>query len=140
MILFYAALIYRLCRRRQDVCGREATDLMDLINSISKTVFLLIAAYLIFLLPSSMLGWGLWTPWPTIHISDGIKAGLASLYLWIDGVNFIIYLFTYYRIRDAYVRFIQDLWRKLCKRSRDNRVISETSAFWMALRYYETRN
>ena len=62
------------------VNGSEALDLMNLINSISKTVFLLIAAYLIFILPSSMLGWGLWTPWPTTHISDGIKGGLASLY------------------------------------------------------------
>ena len=61
------------------VNGSEALDLMNLINSISKTLFLLIAAYLIFLLPIVAVGWGLWTPWPTTHISDEVKAWLASL-------------------------------------------------------------
>jgi hypothetical protein len=60
-------------------------------------------------------------------------------YWWIYGVNFIIYLLTYYRIRDAYCRFIRNMWRALCRKSRDIRVVSETEAFWIPLRYYETR-
>jgi hypothetical protein len=46
------------------------------------------------------------------------------------------------RIREAYRRFVKDMWRKLFKGSEgypeDN--VTETTAFWRVLRYLEQTN
>ena len=69
-------------------------------------MLLLVLAYLAFLLPVVAVGWGLWTPWHATFISNQVKAVLASVYWWMYGVNFIIYLTSNNRIRAAYVRLV----------------------------------
>ena len=107
---------------------------MTLVKSITITLFLLTLAYLAFLLPVVAVGWGLWTPWQATSISHQIKAVLASVYWWMYGVNFVIYLTTSPRIRQAYVRFLRDIWRSLLKRSKGVKENLESSIFWIDLR------
>merc|ERR1711860_345038 len=63
--------------------------------------------------------------------SRNVRAGIASWYWWIYGVNFIIYLLTSPRIRQAYCRFLSDM---ICRGGRvekfRSKVKSET--FWAA--------
>ena len=51
-------------------------------------------------------------------------------------MNFVIYLATSHRIRQAYSRFIKDMWRKICKKSEENQENAEmeTSVWWIGLR------
>ena len=55
------------------------------------------------------------------------------------GVNFVIYLVTNVRIREAYLTFIRDMWRKICGKSEENQETVITSAFWIGLRDLEVQ-
>ena len=59
-------------------------------------------------------------------------------YWWLYGINFIIYLTTNQRIRKAYGRFLRDVWRFCCKKSKDAQQdgieMNETSAWWIRMR------
>ena len=81
-------------------------------------------------MPVVAVGWGLWTPWPTTTISDSIKAVLASIYWWLYGVNFLLYLTTCKRIRDAYTKFFTDVFSK----KEIKKEVDETSTWWRELR------
>ena len=108
-------------------------------RSILQILFLLAGAYLIFLMPMVAVGWGLWTPWEETPISEEIKALLASVYWWMYGVNFLIYLATSKRIRDAYFKFLSDLVSRGRRKVRENVDHSVTeSVFWKKLRKLET--
>ena len=106
------------------------SEYKDSLRSIVLTFFLLTTAYLVFLMPVVAVGWGLWTPWPTTTISDSIKAVLASIYWWLYGVNFLLYLTTCKRIRDAYTKFFTDVFSK----KESKKEADETSTWWRELR------
>merc|ERR1712179_50662 len=119
MVLFYSALFRKLLLAGQLLGGSDAHDFIKHQRSITLTMLLLVMAYLAFLLPVVAVGWGLWTPWQATSISNQVKAVLASVYWWMYGVNFIIYLASNNRIRSAYVRFLTDMWAKLSDGSKD---------------------
>ena len=60
-------------------------------------------------------------------------------YWWLYGVNFFIYLATSSRIREAYRQFITDMWKKLFLKPDANLrdIYTETTIFWIGLRYLE---
>ena len=87
-------------------------------------------------MPMVAVGWGLWTPWEETPISEETKALLASVYWWMYGVNFLIYLATSKRIRDAYLKFLSDLVSRTRRKRADddiNQTVTE-SVFWKELR------
>eukprot|EP00092_Neocalanus_flemingeri_P095019 GFUD01120869.1.p1 GENE.GFUD01120869.1~~GFUD01120869.1.p1 ORF type:complete len:378 (-),score=51.70 GFUD01120869.1:73-1173(-) len=116
MILFYAVIVIKMCMKRHQVFGSEVTEFTSMLKSISLTLSILIAAYLAFLIPVVSSGWGLW-PFKTSFLSYNAKAIIASIYWWMYGINFFIYLLSSSRIREAYRTFIKDMWKKIFKRS-----------------------
>eukprot|EP00092_Neocalanus_flemingeri_P022810 GFUD01024734.1.p1 GENE.GFUD01024734.1~~GFUD01024734.1.p1 ORF type:complete len:384 (-),score=51.37 GFUD01024734.1:73-1191(-) len=116
MILFYAVIVIKMCMKRHQVFGSEVTEFTSMLKSISLTLSILIAAYLAFLIPVVSSSWGLW-PVKTSFLSYKAKAIIASIYWWMYGINFFIYLFSSSRIRETYRTFIKDMWKKIFKRS-----------------------
>ena len=57
-------------------------------------------------------------------------------YWWIYGVNFIIYLITSPRIREAYRKFFKDVWKWTFARKDEANNLSENGSdrFWLPLR------
>ena len=51
-------------------------------------------------------------------------------YWWIYGINFIIYLLTCQRIRDAFARFFNDISLMICQKGKNERGPEEISSFW----------
>eukprot|EP00092_Neocalanus_flemingeri_P067783 GFUD01082776.1.p1 GENE.GFUD01082776.1~~GFUD01082776.1.p1 ORF type:complete len:360 (-),score=57.67 GFUD01082776.1:168-1190(-) len=136
MVIFYSVIVIKLCLRRNEVFGGETSDFLLMLKSISVTLSILIAAYVVFLIPPVVAGWG-----GCFFRSQSYKtkAIIASIYWWMYGINFFIYLTTCSRIRQAYRRFIKDMWKKICKRSAANmeNTEMETSVFWIGLRYLD---
>eukprot|EP00092_Neocalanus_flemingeri_P039517 GFUD01043031.1.p1 GENE.GFUD01043031.1~~GFUD01043031.1.p1 ORF type:complete len:411 (+),score=72.90 GFUD01043031.1:145-1377(+) len=111
MILFYAVIVIKMCMKRH-----QSSEFTSMLKSISLTLSILIAAYLAFLIPVVSSSWRLW-PVKTSFLSYKAKAIIASIYWWMYGINFFIYLFSSSRIRETYRTFIKDMWKKIFKRS-----------------------
>jgi len=114
VIAFYSLILLQmLTSRRRNNSDRSTYD--KNLRSISTTLILLSGAYIAFLLP--IAAFESCGPWGTTdnYQSRNVRAGIASWYWWIYGVNFIIYLLTSPRIRQAYYRFLSDI---ICHRGR----------------------
>merc|ERR1711972_706141 len=102
MIIFYIIIIVYLLRQRR-IHSSNISSYMSMLKSISVTLSTLILVYLCCLLPV-VAGWGYWPSRAELS-SYRTKAIFASIYWWLYGVNFFIFLATSSRIRAAYRRF-----------------------------------
>ena len=51
---------------------------------------------------------------------------LLIRYYWVFGLNVFIYLATNHRIREAYRTFLKDMWKKICRKTKNEEVADET--------------
>jgi len=138
MIIFYVIIIINMFRETTQIYGTEVTNHMSKLKSISRSISILIVAYLGCILPVVAFSWGYW-PSRAEYSSYKTKAIFASIYWWLYGINFFIYLATSSRIREAYKKFIKDMWKNVThSNGRNENEVTETSAFWIGLRYLDT--
>jgi len=152
MSIFYIIIVSYLYKKRKEVgeqsClytsyyvqvyAENISDYMQMVDSISMTVSILVLLYLLFLIPMVYTYSGAWPP--TSKFSLYVFYIIDPLFYWLFAINAYIYSVTNSRIREAYRTFLKDMWKKMCKEK--NQILdnssTETSAFWIGLRYIKT--
>jgi len=143
MIIFYILMVFSLFKKQTQVYGSEILEYTKLLRSICTTLSILITVYLVILIPMGITSCGVFVN-PKL-LSNTTCAVIYSLFLWIYGINFFIFFSTSKRIRAAYRRFLKDMWKITCKRSRvtqsstERETETESSNFWIGLRNLEER-
>jgi len=109
VVCFYSVITFKMLRYRFKSNNSEVYD--ENMKSISMTMLILTIAYLAFLLP--VLIFETCSPAGSFFPSKKKRMIIASWYWWLYGVNFLIYLVSSQRIRDAYKKFLQDVFSLL---------------------------
>jgi len=138
MSIFYLIIVSYLHQKRKEVYAENTSDYMQMVDSISRTVSILILLYLVFLIPMVYIYSGAWPP--TSKFSLYVFYIIYPLFYWLVAINAYIYSVTNSRIREAYRTFLKDMWKKICRETNQipDNSSTETSAFWIGLRYIKT--